>query len=113
MKVNEHKFYFDKKLADAIAEQYQYLIGQTFPLTLGASTIEAPIDKVAPIQIEEDSYEVILYSDLNNISFREMYMVMNLNSYSLLDYLEHIGEQFPFEKFGIDYTQLLSKRDKK
>jgi len=70
-----------------------------------------PIDKVAAVNIENDAYDVILYSDLNNIDFREMYMVMNLYHFRLIDYLEHICERFPFERFGIGYTQLLSERD--
>ncbi len=107
MQVNEYRFFFDKQLAESIAANYQHLIGKTFPITIGVSTIEVPIDRVVAQQIEKDAYDVFLFSYMNNIDFREIYMVINLSHYRLLNYLELKGERFPFEQYGIGYTQLL------
>jgi hypothetical protein len=48
---------------------------------------------------------------LENIDFREIYQVMNLDRVRLLDYLELNNEAFPFERYGIGYTRLISERD--
>ena len=105
------KFYFEKALAEFIASQYQHLLGKTFQVTLGESTIEVPIDFVTTVHIEEDGYDIILASKLENIDFREIYQVMNLDRVRLLDYLELKNEAFPFERYGIGYTRLISERD--
>ena len=107
-----YKFYFTKQLAEKIAFDYrQSLIGKTFPITLGVSSIKVPIDRIEVKHIEHDAYDVVLFSDLNDIEFREIYMVLNLYSYTLLEYLEINEERFPFERFGIGFTQLLPERD--
>lgn len=111
MQENKYRFYFDKQLAEYIAAQYQHLVGKKFPVTLGVSAIEVPIDSLVVQHIENDAYDIVLFSKLDDIEFREIYMVLNLYNYRLLDYLELIGERFPFERYGIGFTQLLPERD--
>ena len=105
------KFYFEKTLAEFVASQYQHLLGKTFQVSLGESTIDVPIDFVTTTHIEEDGYDIILASKLENIDFREIYQVMNLDRVRLLEYLELNNETFPFERYGIGFCQLIPERD--
>ncbi len=101
-----------KSLANEVEEYYNNkLIGKTFPVTLGLSTIQVPIDYIFSHMVEENAYDVILQSGMEGIEFREIYMVQNLNKIRLFDYLEIIGEEFPYERFGIGYCKLLPERD--
>jgi hypothetical protein len=99
-----------KSLANEIEEYYQFLLGKTFSVTLGISTIQVPIDRIFSHYIEENAYDVILQSAMNGVEFREIYMVQNLNKISLFDYLEINGDVFPYEQFGIGYCKLIPER---
>ena len=108
---NKYHPLMTKSLADEVEEYYQFLLGKTFPVTLGISTFEVTIDRIFSHCIEENAYDVILQLALDSIEFREIYMVLGLNKIRLFDYLQIIGEEFPFERFGIGYCQLVPERD--
>ena len=99
-----------KSLANEVEEYYQFLLGKTFPVTLGVSTFEVPIDRIFSHCIEENAYDIILQSEMNGVEFREIYMVLGLNKISLFNYLEINGEDFPFDRFGIGYCKLVPER---
>ena len=99
-----------KSLANEIEQYYQFLLGKTFPVTLGVSTIQVTIDRIFSHCIEENAYDVILQSAMNGVEFREIYMVQNLNKISLFDYLEINGDVFPYEQFGIGLCKLVDER---
>jgi hypothetical protein len=108
---NKYHPLMTKELANEVEEYYNNkLIGKTFPVTLGVSTIQVPIDRIFSHNIEENAYDVILQSAMNGVEFREIYMVQNLNKIRLFDYLQIIGEEFPFERFGIGYCKLVVER---
>jgi hypothetical protein len=100
-----------KSLANEVEEHYQFLMGKTFPVTLGISTMQVPIDRIFSHCIEENAYDIILQSAMNGVEFREIYMVQNLNKIALFEYLEINGEEFPLERFGIGYCQLIPERE--
>ena len=100
-----------KELANEVEEYYNNkLIGKTFPVTLGVSTFEVPIDRIFSHNIEENAYDVILQSAMNGVEFREIYMVLGLNKIRLFDYLEINDDVFPFERFGIGLCKLVPER---
>jgi len=107
---NKYQPLMTKSLANEVEEYYQFLLGKTFPVTLGISTFEVPIDRIFSHCIEENAYDVILQSAMNGVEFREIYMVQNLNKISLFDYLEINGDVFPFERFGIGLFKLVPER---
>ena len=107
---NKYHPLMTKSLANEVEENYQFLLGKTFPVTLGVSTIQVTIDRIFSHCIEENAYDVILQSALNGIEFREIYMVIGLNKISLFNYLEINGEDFPFERFGIGLCKLVPER---
>jgi hypothetical protein len=108
---NKYHPLMTKELANEVEEYYQFLLGKTFPVTLGVSTFEVTIDKIFSHNIEENAYDVILQSALNGVEFREIYLVQNLNKISLFDFLQINGEEFPYEQFGIGYCKLVPERE--
>lgn len=99
-----------KSLANEVEEYYQFLLGKTFPVTIGISTMQVPIDRIFSHCIEENAYDVILQSAMNGVEFREIYMVQNLNKIALFDYLQINGDVFPYEQFGIGLSKLVPER---
>jgi hypothetical protein len=107
---NKYHPLMTKSLANEVEEYYQFLLGKTFPVTLGISTMQVPIDRIFSHCIEENAYDVILQSAMNGVEFREIYMVLGLNKIRLFDYLEINDDVFPFERFGIGYCKLVDER---
>lgn len=83
-------------IAAQIAESYAYLIGDKFPITLGAITTEFLIDEIIISQVTESGYTINLVSRLENIECREIYFALNLYSIELFTYLALKNIEFDY-----------------
>jgi len=78
----------NKIKANNIANRYTMLIGQTFPIKMGYGITEARIDDIRALAINDKEWDVYLYSTMEGIEFREMYLITQLNKMRLIDYLK-------------------------
>ena len=102
------KIYFTQKLAALIINDYQNLIGQTFSTQFG----ELVIDRISAIQVANDEYDIILSSNVDNVNFREIYQVLNINQIRLLDYLEFKDLEFNPRRYGALLGKFTTEKDK-
>ena len=75
--------YFKKTLADILTTDYQYLKSQTFPTQFG----DLLIDEIRVVEINIGEYDILLISNAD-IPFREIYEVLNITNFRLVDYLK-------------------------
>lgn len=109
--MGKYRFTFDQQLAEIVVDYFKpVLIGKSMPVTLGVETIEVPIDDVISKKVEENSYDVVVISRMENITFREIYLVLSLNVMNIFQYLESIDTEFPYERLGIGLTKLVPER---
>ena len=103
--------YFTKPLADAIALDYQHLIGGTFSVPYGETIVDFQIDYIDVVMINQDEYDICISSYANNIPFREIYLILNLPKMRLMDYLKANHLKFHPHKYGMGYAKITSEKD--
>lgn len=101
------KLYFTHKLAEIIINDYQNIIGQKFSTQFG----ELVIDRINAMQVAKDEYDIILSSDGDDVDFREIYQVLNMNQIRLMDYLELKGLEFNPRRYGALLGKFTSEKD--
>lgn len=111
IKNKNFKMLFEYELATEIATHYSYLIGNyTFPVKLGIEKMQADINKIIVEQVDNAGCTIKLISKLNDVPFREIYLVQNNNNIDLMDFLENNEMEIDFEKFGIGFCSLVPPR---
>lgn len=110
MKKN-YKMLFEYNLGIAIATNYSYLVGQTFPIQVGKSHINVKVDEIVVEPIEGAGCNIKLVSKLKGIEFREIYFGMDLHHIDLLDYLQLQNMELDYQLFGIGFCQLVPQRN--
>ena len=101
------RIYFTEKLATILVNDYQNLIGQTYPTQLGELTIE----RIISIEVCNGEYDVVLKANTTNLKFSEIYEVLNITQIRLLDYLTIKGLEFNPRKFGALLGKFTTEKD--
>lgn len=106
-----NNIYFTKKLAETIAFDFQHLIGCSFVVPFGKSTMEFKIDYVEVIKINENEYDVQIRSDANRVKLREIFFVLNIIKTRLLFYIQQNQIEFHPNRYGIGYSKITNETD--